>query len=162
MALKRRHPVRHKDIAPVIEQLQETLGCTIAHQHRAESAEWEGQEVILLDGRLDIIMLEDQAFLTLSGINKHRPSQCQVTVDRGAVPHVLNGADVMAPGITDADPAIQEGDLVWVRNPEGTGIAVGRALLSGPEMVERSSGKAVENLHYIGDDLWQQNETLTS
>ncbi|HDS59646.1 MAG TPA: RNA-binding protein [Thermoplasmatales archaeon] len=162
MALKRRHPVRHKDIAPVIEQLQETLGCTIAHQHRAESAEWEGQEVILLNGRLDIVMLEDQAFLALSGINKHRPTRRQVTVDRGAVPHVLNGADVMAPGITDADPAIQEGDLVWVRNPEGTGIAVGRALLSGPEMVAGSKGKAVKSLHHLGDDLWNLAQELKS
>ena len=32
----------------------------------------------------------------------------------GAVGFITKGADVMAPGITDADPMIQKDDLVWI------------------------------------------------
>jgi PUA domain protein len=82
-----------------------------------------------------------------------------VTVDMGAVPHVANGADVMAPGITEADPAIRAGDLVWVRDERNRRpLAVGRALVDGPAMPRGKKGKAVETLHHVGDALWSTDE----
>jgi len=77
----------------------------------------------------------------------------------GAVPHVYNGADVMAPGIVDADPDIRPGDLVWVRDERnGRPLAVGRAILDGSTMVREERGKAVEMIHHVGDDLWRIDE----
>lgn len=162
MGIRNRHPVRQKKAADILQYIQETLGCDVAVDRLIEVADIDGRHMVLIDGSIDIFWVDDEPFLTLPGIHRHDPSKRYVAVDHGAVTFVLNGADVMAPGITDADPSIQEGDLVWVRNPEGTGIAVGRALVNGAEMVERDSGKAVENLHYIGDELWKQNETLQS
>ena len=73
----------------------------------------------------------------------------------GAVKFVAKGADVMSPGIVGADSGIQEGDFVIIieethRKP----LAIGKALISGEEMVERNEGKAVKAIHYIGDNLW--------
>jgi PUA domain protein len=78
-----------------------------------------------------------------------------VVVDMGAVKFVIKGADIMSPGITDADPNIKEGDLVIIvdethRKP----LATGRSLISGHDMVENSEGKAVKTIHHIGDKLW--------
>lgn len=138
------------------------LGCDVTVDSIVEEGEIDGEPMFIIDGSLDVFYLDGEPMLTLPGIHRHEPTRRYVAVDRGAIKFVLNGADVMAPGITDVDQDIEKGDLVWVRNPEGTGIAVGRALVNGAEMVERDSGKAVENLHYIGDELWQRNEALTS
>ena len=79
----------------------------------------------------------------------------KVVVDMGAIKFVTNGADVMTPGVVDADPEILEGQQVWICDEtHGKPLAVGIALVSGEEMVEQSSGKAVRLLHYVGDKLW--------
>ena len=77
----------------------------------------------------------------------------------GAVAYVYNGADVMAPGIVDADAGIRTGDFVWVRDEKnGRPLAVGRALMDGTTMVTERRGKAVESIHHVGDDLWRVDE----
>ncbi|MFO8132679.1 MAG: PUA domain-containing protein [Thermoplasmatota archaeon] len=160
MAIRNRHPVRQKKAADILQHIKETLGCDVTVDRVIETADIDGREMLIIDGNIDVFYLDGEPMLTLPGIHHHEPSQRYVTVDHGAVKFVLNGADVMAPGITDADPDIEQEDLVWIRNPEGTGIAVGRALVDGPVMVEQTNGKAVETLHYIGDELWEHNETL--
>ena len=65
----------------------------------------------------------------------------------------------MAPGIVDADPAIRPGDLVWVRDERNLRpLAIGEALMSGPEMVASEKGKAVASIHHVGDPLWKLDE----
>ncbi|MDY6779218.1 MAG: PUA domain-containing protein, partial [Halobacteria archaeon] len=77
------------------------------------------------------------------------------TVDEGAVEFVTNGADVMRPGVVDADECIEEGDLVVVvEENHGKSLAVGRALTSGEEMTG-DEGRVVESLHHVGDELWE-------
>jgi len=92
---------------------------------------------------------------TLYGVNRFKPKENFVVVDMGAVKFVTNGADVMAPGIVDADEGIAEGDQVWVcdeRNRKP--LAVGIAVMTGERMVEEDKGKAVELVHYVGDVVW--------
>lgn len=102
-----------------------------------------------------LLFLEDKPFLSLYGINKYKPERRYATVDRGAVKFVVSGANVMAPGIIDADRDIKKGDIVWVRNEEGTALALGYALMDGEEMVTGNKGKAIESVHHIGDELWE-------
>ncbi len=64
----------------------------------------------------------------------------RVTIDR-FVPH----GSVLAPGVVDADPEIRVGDEVVIEGP--TAFAVGRAEMSGPEMVESTRGVASEVRH---------------
>ncbi|MCD6299314.1 MAG: RNA-binding protein [Thermoplasmata archaeon] len=155
MPLKHRHPIRKKVAEKVIGELEKKLGCTIPDAGIVESAEFEGTEIMLLDGSADILFLDDVPFLTLYGINKYKPERMFVTVDRGAVKFVTGGANVMAPGIIDADGGIRKGDIVWVRNEEGTAMALGYAVMDGAEMVAESKGKAIESVHHIGDELWK-------
>jgi PUA domain protein len=61
----------------------------------------------------------------------------------------------MAAGISGADSAIEEGDLVWIRDEvHKRPLALGWALLSGEEMVGATGGKAVKTIHWVGDELW--------
>jgi archaeosine synthase len=52
---------------------------------------------------------------------------------------------VLAPGVVDADESIRPGDEVVVEGPAA--LAVGRAAMSGPEMVGSSRGVAVDARH---------------
>ncbi|MEM2826054.1 MAG: PUA domain-containing protein [Sulfolobales archaeon] len=76
-------------------------------------------------------------------------------VDEGAVKPILNGADVMAPGILrvsdfSADVIV----VVWSRD-EKTPLAVTQALMGSSEVVSKRRGKALKNLHYAGDGIWR-------
>ena len=112
-------------------------------------------DVVLVDGEPDVLYVDDEPFLTVSGANEHPPDTRVVTVDAGAISFVSNGADVMRPGIVDADDAIDDGDLVVVaEESHGKVLAVGRALVDGDDMVG-SEGKVVESVHHVGDDLYE-------
>ena len=67
---------------------------------------------------------------------------------------VAKGADIMSPGIVEADPGIRVGDLVVVTDQvHNKPLAVGRALVNGDEMVG-NKGKAIKSIHYVGDRIW--------
>ncbi|MBN1134322.1 MAG: phosphoadenosine phosphosulfate reductase family protein [Methanosarcinaceae archaeon] len=68
-----------------------------------------------------------------------------VVIESGAVPFIIKGASVLAPGVTDADAEIQEHNEVVVLTPEGKVVALGRARMSGAAMLERGRGVAVKN-----------------
>ncbi|MGA9402023.1 PUA domain-containing protein, partial [Haladaptatus sp.] len=52
---------------------------------------------------------------------------------------------VLAPGVVDADDDIRPGDEVVIEGPKA--FAIGRAEMSGPEMVESTRGIATEVRH---------------
>jgi len=80
-------------------------------------------------------------------------------VDMGAVPYVTNGADVMGPGIVEVDPDIKEGDMVWIRDmTHKRPLAIGKALVSAEVMAAKAPGKAIKNLHFVGDKIWKYDE----
>jgi PUA-domain protein len=101
--------------------------------------------------------VEDQPFFTVLGAIELMPKKRLVVVDAGAVRFVVNGADIMKPGIVSADPEIAVGDLVViveVRHQKP--LAIGRALVAGTDM--NGEGKAVKSLHHVGDAIWNEME----
>lgn len=82
----------------------------------------------------------------------------KVVVDMGAIRFVVKGADIMRPGITEIDLEIKEGEyIVIVDETHGKPLAVGKAKHDGKTMQELDSGKVIKNLHYVGDEIWEQN-----
>jgi len=79
----------------------------------------------------------------------------KIVVDMGAVPHIIRGADVMAPGIRFAPPSMEPGDILAVADEKhGRVFAVGVALMSHKEVFELRRGKALKVLHRVGDEIW--------
>jgi PUA domain protein len=102
-----------------------------------------------------VLYYEGEPFLSVRGANAHSAEEGVVTVDAGAVSFVSNGADVMRPGIVEANERIKAGDLVViVEESHGKALAVGRALVDGDEMTG-DSGKVVESLHHVGDAVYE-------
>lgn len=81
----------------------------------------------------------------------------RVYVDRGASQAILRGADLMVPGIRRVEGSFKPGDLVVIVDEQlGKPVAVGEALIDSTDIVNQAvkKGKAVRNLHYVGDELW--------
>jgi len=156
MNVKSRHHLRADDIAAIEEAVAENLGVEI-EADTYEKVEFEDSDwnVVLVDGDPLVLYVEDEPFLTVEGLNAFPPANHVVTVDAGAISFVSDGADVMRPGITEATADIDAGDLVAI-NEESHGkfLAVGRAKTSGDDMVG-DSGKVVESIHHVGDDLFE-------
>ena len=80
----------------------------------------------------------------------------RVVVDMGAVPHVTGGADIMAPGIRSVLGNFSSSQLVVIVDEKhDKHLAVGRSLLDSTALKQTRKGKVVENLHYVGDTVWE-------
>jgi len=78
-----------------------------------------------------------------------------VVVDMGAIPYVCGGADIMAPGIVSTQE-FESNQLVVIRDERyRKALAIGLSLLSSREIKETRKGKAIKNLHYVGDKVWE-------
>lgn len=154
LKIKKRYYLQKKKL----KRLKTHLGnysTLISPKSRVEILESDPYDIILVDGKPVVMDIEGTYFPTLKGALELDVTEKYAVVDRGAVKFVAKGADIMSPGITEADSEIQEGDLVIIieethRKP----LATGRALISGHEMVENREGKAVKTIHYIGDKVW--------
>jgi phosphoadenosine phosphosulfate reductase len=63
------------------------------------------------------------------------PSKGSVTVDPSVVPFLLDGKNLLSPGIISADEGISPGDEVLVLDPEGSIVSSGSARKGSSEMV---------------------------
>jgi PUA domain protein len=78
-----------------------------------------------------------------------------VTIDRGAVKFVCNGAKVMRPGIINFD-SFKKGEIVVVKDQtHGRGLAVGLALEDSEVAEGMTKGYVIDTLHYISDKIWE-------
>lgn len=156
MDVKSRHHLRGDEIDDIVEGIEAALGVTVEGD-AFEDVEFKDsdRQVVLVDGEPLVAFFDDEPFLTVNGANEFPPTVRVVTVDAGAISFVSDGADVMRPGITEADEEIGEGDLVVIaEETHGKVLAVGRALVNGDEMVG-DNGKVVESLHHVGDELFE-------
>jgi len=71
-------------------------------------------------------------------------SKGRVFADDGAVPFILKGSNMLAPGVIGADPEIRVGDEVILLDKQGRAIAAGLARMSSEDMVPGAKGMAVK------------------
>jgi PUA-domain protein len=90
-----------------------------------------------------------------SAKGKSLPPYPKVVVDAGAVKPIINGADVMRPGIKEFLGDFNKGDVVFVADEKGRVIAITAALYSKQEILQMQKGKVLINLHHLGDKIWQ-------
>jgi PUA domain protein len=156
MQVKSRHHLRSDEIEALEASLADHLGIELDGNdyERVEFTDTD-REIVLVDGDPLVASFDDELFLTVRGANEHPPENHVVTVDAGAISFVSDGANVMRPGITEATDDIESGDLVViVEETHRKALAIGRAETAGSDMVGES-GKVVESLHHVGDDLYE-------
>lgn len=158
MDIKRRHFLRKRDSKQLVEELRTVIG------NEAEKLFKENIEVVKTD--LGELYAENKVVLafridgrllpSLRALNNGLVHLPTVTVDMGAVPYVTNGADIMAPGITDISIGLKAGQIVAIVDERyGKSLAVGELLFDREEILQMKKGKAVRNLHYVNDEIWK-------
>ncbi|MEM4780920.1 MAG: RNA-binding protein [Halalkalicoccus sp.] len=155
MQVRSRHHLRNDEVRDLETGLDAALGVSLdGDAYELVELADSPFDLVLVDGDPDACYYEDEPFLTVRGANAHSPHRGVVTVDTGAISFVSDGADVMRPGIVEADEGIEAGDLVAIaEESHGKVLAIGRAKTDGAEMVG-DSGKVIESIHHVGDDLY--------
>ena len=165
MKVKARHHLRSDVKDKILDKLKSMFGFEIEQffvDKKLEIAKMDKYDFILVNGEPILFMLGERLFPTLRGALKFKPKRKRVIVDMGAVKFVSNGADIMCPGIIEADIEIQKGDLVVVSDEvHGKPIAIGMALISGEQMMD-NKGKAIKSVHHVGDKIWKFEVSETS
>jgi PUA-domain protein len=156
LKIKPRHQLRKSQKKEMINTISNVLedADTVIGKKRIELAQTEDYELILVDGKPLFFITDGKLFFTVRGALELQPQKRQVIVDAGAVSFIIKGADIMRPGIVSADHDIKEGDMVIiVEQTHDKPLAIGRALVSGEEMIG-DSGKVIKTIHYVGDRMW--------
>lgn len=157
MKVKSRVQLRKNVKNKMLKDLVSTFGEGMSElENKAlEKITLEEFSIILVDGKPLLFEIGGHLFPTVRGALEMELQKRIVTVDKGAIRFVSNGADIMAPGVVAADPDIKEGDLVIiVEEAHRKPLAIGKALMEGSEMVEATSGKAIKSIIHVGDKLW--------
>ena len=107
------------------------------------------RQVLDADGELLATVRAQDGLLALSirGAERLLPflrGRYTVVVREDAAPFVAQGRSVFAKHVVKADPGIRPGDEVLVVDPKGRLLAVGKALLTGREMLAFKRGVAVK------------------
>jgi len=111
--------------------------------------------VYFIDGAALIVRTRGKLMPSLK-FTKAIDSLPRVIVDMGAVKHIVNGADIMRPGIKDVPGDFRKNDLVVILDEKfGKPIALGVAEIDSTEMKRVSKGNVIRTVHYVGDDLWK-------
>jgi PUA-domain protein len=153
LKLKKKRTMKRKDAKRLVEEAKDVLGIVDSNSFMQSEAE-DGTTVYLLDGEALLARREGTLFPTL--IHPGLDELPSIVVDMGAIPYVCNGADVMAPGIVDVKGGFSEGELVVIRDvTHGKALSVGVSLASSEEMRKMMKGRAIRNIHHVGDKIWQ-------
>jgi PUA-domain protein len=114
----------------------------------------EGDSVFFVDER-PLLLRKKMGFFPTLKFDELLGSLPKIVVDMGAVPHVVNGAQVMRPGIRQLNDVFAKGDLVAIVDEKfGKTVALGIAVVDSDLMKSMGKGIAVMNVHYVGDVFW--------
>jgi len=144
----KRVTIRSKDLNELIEQYHIEV-------KKKDTVELLDDKIILINKIPSFFYHEKKLIPTLKLLQENNVLKI-IVVDMGAVRFVVQGADVMRPGIVEIAPDIKKGDPVVIidvnnRKP----LTVGIALFDAKEMQEMKTGKVIKNIHYVGDEIWK-------
>lgn len=157
--IKKRHHLKKKEQKAEIDRIENALGCTVRELDEKTQFETgildDGTRILILKNEILFFEKNGTLFPSLHALLKGMVSIPKITVDMGAVRFVVNGADIMRPGITKIDDNIIENSVVVIVDEKhGKPLAVGEAILDSESMREATKGKVVRSIHYVNDDLW--------
>ncbi len=158
----RRHLLSKKDVKKLANEVDSRIAEVLRSSENVELYEVDNNlTLFIVDGkplfakvRIKIDDKEVEKYIPLITLfytkNIDYP---YVKVDNGAVPRILNGADVMRPGIREISGEFNKGDIVAVRDLKDRTIAVTISLYPKKDIESMQKGKVLKNIHYLGDKI---------
>ncbi|MBB5253902.1 RNA-binding protein [Sulfurisphaera ohwakuensis] len=146
-----RHFLSEKDSKKLISEIKNKYGIDI--EGKIEIGKEKKQVYYFVNGLLSFF--SEELIPTLCFIRKYNLQLPSVTVDEGAVKHIINGADLFVPGIVEYNCNCKEGDIVLVKTKTNIPIAIIKVLMDKEKALNEKKGKFGINLHYLNDKIWE-------
>lgn len=165
--IKNRHFLKTGEIKKfqaTVEPLFMDLGRIFDKNSKVESGILEdGTIVYFINGNLAFFKI-GEGFVPFLRLLLNKLIQLpKIVIDMGAVPYITKGADVMFPGIVATDENIKENDyVVIVDEKHSKPLAIGVAVVDSEQISRIKKGKAIKNLHYVGDRMWDFGKNIGS
>ncbi len=100
-----------------------------------------------------LIIKENKFLPHLKSINEKEYKA--IYVDKGAIPFVIKGADIMRPGIRRIDENILKDEIVLIKDDtHSKTVAIGFAEFNSEDMKAQEKGKSVKIYHYVSDNYY--------
>lgn len=138
----------------IAEQLGTRLSSFVNPKATVEAVETGKAELLLVDRKPVLFRDGERVYPTLV-FAEAIVTLPKAVVDMGAVGHVCNGADVMAPGIVRFEGDFPQGSLIVVVDVKhGKPLALGEVLYDSEAVKIVKKGVVIRNVHYVGDEVW--------
>ncbi|MEK6959658.1 MAG: PUA domain-containing protein [Nanoarchaeota archaeon] len=125
-----------------------------------ERVELVDNQIYLIDNRPAWVKFEGRLIPALNYLLESNFLK-KVVVDMGAIQYVTSGADVFRPGIKSIDESIVKDEIIAIVDERhDKPLAVGIAMMSGPDMKAVEKGKVIKIVHYVGDRIWDFTKTI--
>ncbi|MHA1865621.1 MAG: DUF1947 domain-containing protein [Candidatus Heimdallarchaeaceae archaeon] len=160
MKLKKRNFLSNKEKKKLYDELSSTFGDKALQlfnkNDKLESAVSDkGEKLILKKGRIWFFYYNNNLYPTIRCLRGTKIDISSAVVDIGAIKFILNGADVMAPGVDSFGSGIKEGDFITIKEEKAKSIiAVGLSLINSEDFDKGKKGKIIKNLHSLKDEYW--------
>ncbi len=156
--IKKRHLLKRKQQKAEIQRIEQGLGVKVNIDDKTQLETGvldDGTRVLLYGSEILFFEKDKRFFPTLHALLKSMVSVPKVTVDMGAVRFVVNGADIMRPGVVAVDDSVRENSVVAIVDQNhGKPLAVGISKMNAEEMWASTKGKVVLSIHHVNDHLW--------
>lgn len=158
IVIKKRHAIKKGQLSTLMKKLSDNIGegAKLYTAPMIEIAETTSKfNIYLIDKKPLLMEMDDWAFPTLRGAVLRPFNGRRIVVDMGAVPYLINGADIMRPGIVSVtDDVKAELPALVVDESHDKPLSVVIPTYDAEEIRALEKGKAAKNIHYIGDELW--------
>ncbi len=155
----RRYSLKSSETKAFINKIREQLGESyvrfVDSKANIEVVEVEDDlEVFLIERKPVLFMKSKRIYPTLSFMGALE-SLPKAVVDMGAVGHICNGADIMAPGIVRFEGEFSGKSLILVVDlKHGKPLALGEVLYDSETAKTTKKGIVIKNVHFVGDKVW--------
>ena len=148
IVVKKRHSIRKSQAQDILSRLSEQIGpsAKFFHADMVEVLETNANvSLFMVNKKMSLMDNGTWVFPTLRGAILFPFPERRVVVDAGAIPYVVNGADVMRPGIVSiSDDVKADAPVQIVDERHGKPLAIGIALFDAPDMRAKTQGKCVK------------------
>jgi PUA-domain protein len=161
---QRRYSLKSKDTKLILNEVSERLKVNVealfGSKANVEVVEVDFGQIYLIGGKPLFFKVGARVLPTLL-FQDFALRAPKIVVDMGAVAHVCNGADIMAPGIVRVEGEFGKGDLVLVVDEKhGKPLAIGESLYDAESARNTKQGAVVKSVHFVNDKIWNFAKTL--
>ena len=160
----RRYALKSSDVKSLLCKTSERLGINLNSFFDAkvilEAVEAGKSELLLVNKKPLLFRVGENVYPTLF-FEEILATLPKVVVDMGAVRHLCNGADIMAPGVVKYEGEFKKGALVLVVDVKyGKRLALGEIQHDADVAKSLQKGVVVKNVHFVSDEVWNAVKAL--